>query len=258
MTAEGLIAGVLGIPALWGALYYVKLWRTLPPVASPSRLGRSDAMVAGVLAFWFLSLIIEGSGEVQQVSEGAILSSMVIYGGIVVLLGIFLVLRGISPIAEFGLGNPMGREARFLVVCFLALVPAITLTQWGAAQVFPQREASQPIMEFWMQNPDWQQRGLVALMAIIVAPVAEETIFRGYLFGVARQFVGRAWAMVACALLFAGIHGHLPSFPGLFLLAIMLTLIYERTRSLWAPILTHAAFNGLSLSISLLWPRLTV
>ena len=40
------------------------------------------------------------------------------------------------------------------------------------------------------------------------------------------------------------------------MLAVALTLVYEFTASLWAPILMHALFNSLTIVATLLWPGL--
>ena len=93
-------------------------------------------------------------------------------------------------------------------------------------------------------------------MAIIVAPVAEEVIFRGYFYGVIRRYGGRIPAILTSSLLFAAIHVHLPSVPGLILLATILCLLYERTGSLWAPITMHAAFNASTIVYLMLCPEM--
>jgi len=48
----------------------------------------------------------------------------------------------------------------------------------------------------------------------------------------------------------------LPAAGGLFVLALALTIVYESTASLWAPILMHALFNALTVMTTLLWPNL--
>jgi membrane protease YdiL (CAAX protease family) len=60
--------------------------------------------------------------------------------------------------------------------------------------------------------------------------------------------------MAVSALVFALIHGHVPSIPGLVILAVALALLYEQTGSLWAPISMHAAFNAASIFGTIMWP----
>ena len=96
---------------------------------------------------------------------------------------------------------------------------------------------------------------LVALMcftAVVVAPVSEEIIFRGYLYPVSKRFIGRGSAIVFSALIFSVIHHNALALLPLFFLAILLVLAYEWTGSIWAPIGIHMAFNGATVLLQLL------
>ena len=123
-------------------------------------------------------------------------------------------------------------------------------------QCFGTGDDSQLIVRYFLEHPDLRHRGAVILMAVIVAPVAEEVIFRGYFYGVIRRYGGRIPAILTSSLLFAAIHAHLPSVPGLILLATILCLLYERTGSLWGPITMHAAFNASTIVSLMLWPEM--
>lgn len=78
----------------------------------------------------------------------------------------------------------------------------------------------------------------------ILTPVAEELLFRGLLFGALRQRLPFIPAAVTSSLLFTVVHEP-QAWPGVFLLAFGLALAYERTRTLWAPIVTHATVNAI-------------
>ena len=88
---------------------------------------------------------------------------------------------------------------------------------------------------------------LVAVSAACIAPVTEEFIFRGYIYPVLKRLAGAVPAGLGAALLFAAIHGNALGFPGLTILALILTLTYEFTGSLLVCIFMHAWFNALSL-----------
>ena len=75
-----------------------------------------------------------------------------------------------------------------------------------------------------------QERLLLIVTAILIAPISEELIFRGYIFGVLRRYAGPWWAMIISASIFAAIHAHIPSLAGLFVLAVALTLVYREHR----------------------------
>jgi len=249
---------VLLLLAGLGVIFYVKLWREKLQLAGPAGVfGNPDAIVAGVLAVWFVSIISQSVGATIAISVSGILASGIIYAGIVGMLITLLSVRGVSLTQAFGLKWLKWREdISWVVWAFLAVLPIVFSVQWLMSLVVMPEAQNQPLLEFWMKSPDWLPRTLVAVMAVVFAPLAEEFIFRGYLYGVAKQYVGPLWAGLAASLLFAAIHVHLPAFAGLFLLALALTLVYEISGSIWAPILIHALFNGLALVLALLWPQL--
>lgn len=243
--------------AAFSAGFFAKLWREIPSGQVESPLGRPDAVAAGGLSVWFLWMVAESSSGPQVVTPSAILSSGVIYSGLVGLIAFFLTVRRISLDAVFGLRWERWRKDLPMVgLAALAVLPLVGLSQWAASLVFDAEAQAQPLLDYWMKETSFANRSLVVVMAVVVAPFAEEAIFRGYLFRVASRYTGVKWAILATSVLFAAIHAHLPAFPGLFVLAIALTLVYAKTGSLWAPILIHSAFNALTLVATILWPQL--
>ncbi|MCG2661275.1 MAG: CPBP family intramembrane metalloprotease [Kiritimatiellae bacterium] len=97
----------------------------------------------------------------------------------------------------------------------------------------------------------WTLLALLGL-AMIVAPAAEEILFRGILLPLLMKRLGAGPAVILSSALFALIHLHVPSFFPLFVLATGLALAYIYTGSLWVPIMMHALFNGMNLAILLL------
>jgi hypothetical protein len=92
---------------------------------------------------------------------------------------------------------------------------------------------------------------LMAVLAVIVAPVCEEVVFRGYVYPVAKRFAGPVAGTMVCALVFAGAHGSMVALLPLFLLGIVLVQLYERTGSIWAPISLHLCFNAATVLVQL-------
>jgi membrane protease YdiL (CAAX protease family) len=85
----------------------------------------------------------------------------------------------------------------------------------------------------------------LAVAVAIVAPLAEETFFRGFLFPAIGRRYGLVWGIVVSGALFAIPHlgGQVPA----FILGILLAWLYWKTGSLWPCILTHFAYNSLVL-----------
>ena len=86
----------------------------------------------------------------------------------------------------------------------------------------------------------------VFVVAAIMAPIVEEIVFRGFLFGGLAKRYHPAIAVAVSGAIFGGIHLQLFAFPILFLLGVLLALLYKFTGSLWAPILMHFCINAIA------------
>jgi membrane protease YdiL (CAAX protease family) len=94
-------------------------------------------------------------------------------------------------------------------------------------------------------------RVIVIVISVIVVPVFEEMLFRGFFQTMLRSFLQRPWPSIfISSVLFAGTHqmGH---WPALFVLAVCLGYAYEKSGSLWRPIFIHALFNGITIAATL-------
>ena len=97
---------------------------------------------------------------------------------------------------------------------------------------------------------------LQALSVVVFAPVCEELLFRGVLYPSLRDLGHRRMAIAASSLLFAAIHGSLALMLPLTVLAVALVWLYEKTGSIIAPILMHAAFNAVNFAMIKLIPQI--
>jgi membrane protease YdiL (CAAX protease family) len=84
-------------------------------------------------------------------------------------------------------------------------------------------------------------------VALVAAPLFEEFIFRGLIFGGLRRSFGLWPAALASAALFAIVHPAISIAP-VFVLGLCAALVYERTRSLLAPMLAHAVYNAVAIA----------
>ncbi len=111
------------------------------------------------------------------------------------------------------------------------------------------KEVEQP--EQLPQSLSGGRVALAALAVVVVAPIAEELFFRGFLYQALRKWRGVPQATVLSALFFALAHGHPLLILGIFPLGIILAFLFQRRNSLAATIAAHAFFNGISLIILL-------
>lgn len=148
--------------------------------------------------------------------------------------------------ADLGLLRPRRADLRYGLIfgggLFFASI-AIGLVQAAAVGKEPQSIAQALL----------GHRGPLALALDLVSvavltPIAEELVFRGVLFAGLRQRLPFIAAAILGAAPFTLLHEP-QAWPGVFVLSFGLALAYERTRTLWAPIVTHATVNGLPLLV---------
>lgn len=97
---------------------------------------------------------------------------------------------------------------------------------------------------------------LAFITLVVIAPVAEEILFRGYLYGKLKKYVPIWVAILATSLLFGAIHGAWNLAIDTFVLSIILCLLRESTGSIWSSILLHMAKNGIAFFILFIYPLL--
>ncbi len=136
-----------------------------------------------------------------------------------------------------------------LVLAMLVLATAIGKTLKGQDFEMPKHRELELMAEF----PGVFSRILIVFLAVVIAPLLEEMLFRGLLQTVIRSYMGRPWsAIIITSILFAIVHENYEHWPALFVLATGLGYAYERSGSLFQPIFMHALFNGVTVAAALL------
>jgi membrane protease YdiL (CAAX protease family) len=97
---------------------------------------------------------------------------------------------------------------------------------------------------------------LAFITLIILAPIAEETLFRGYLYGKLRKYVPFWAAMLVTSALFGLAHGQWNLAINTFALSLVLCSLREITDSIWAGVLLHMIKNGVAFYLIFVSPHL--
>lgn len=135
-----------------------------------------------------------------------------------------------------------------VVVAGIAL-PVSQGLQMASAEIMSRlsvKPEMQPAMQALKNTVTWMDRVALGIAAIGLAPVAEEMLFRGILYPAVKQAGYPRAALWVTSLLFAAVHWNVVTFAPLLLLAIVLTLLYEKTNNLLAPIAAHSLFNAMN------------
>jgi membrane protease YdiL (CAAX protease family) len=172
------------------------------------------------------------------------------------LIPFFLRQHGTDWVVAFGFRGPRLKRALLKALGFIVVVlPVVLLLQFVSIHAleklgFPPDD--QVAVKLLTDAKSVWTIAYLGVFAVVLAPVAEEFIFRGMLFPFVKQLGFPKLAWFGVSVLFALIHLNAPTFVPLFVFALALTWLYDRTDNLLAPITAHALFNAANLAV-LLW-----
>jgi membrane protease YdiL (CAAX protease family) len=231
------------------ALLAVALWQKardqfdylLDPSASPpARVSVSDGMIAALMFFVLQAVVV----LLLQVSESGIAPATMLWiafcaaGAVTYALTRLVYWRahtaGVPRLFNDGVPRALLWGVAGGVVAAIAGLAYIEIAAF--LDLFPAlRQAS--------RLPDRATAIGLAAIAVAAAPIFEEFIFRGLIFGGLRRSLGLGAATLASAAIFAIVHPPMSVIP-VFVVGVCTALIYERTKMLAAPMLVHAIYNA--------------
>ncbi len=151
-------------------------------------------------------------------------------------------LKGMPTWTDIGLA-PIGYIVANLLTVGISLV--FQLFPWYNAE-----EAQDVGYSTFLVGTD---RIMAFLILVVVAPIVEEVIFRGWLYGKLREMLGEKagkWGSIAIAilivsLLFGILHGQWNVGVTVFAMSVVVCALREITGTIYAGILVHMIRNGL-------------
>jgi len=220
--------------------------------------GIPEASLAAGLVLWFLLISVTASLRRSpiQLSDRDLVLNFLLTLIIIFSVAAFLKLRGIDIDSLGGFSRTsLKRTLSTAVVLLLAATPLILLAEALTQNAFGSGSSRQGIVDLFNSSRTIGQRVGIIVLAVVVAPISEEFIFRFFLYGVVRRYFGIAIGLVFNSLLFAAAHTHLPSAAPLFVLGGCFTLAYEWSGSILVSMAMHSLFNSVQL-IFLAFPEL--
>lgn len=256
-------AGGLGaaVPALLAAAAAVIFLRMSARVLF-QRQGRAWAgtfgavemgMAAGLIALFAMLMSASAKapgGAPDEIGVGSLVTGGLVQAGLCAAILAVLIMRR-HPIGRImGLNAmPFGRQMAWSFFFLAASLPLMDLLSRVSISLHGGEPAPQAIVDFArsVESPEGQMA--VILFAVIVAPVTEEFLFRGFLYPALKSSLGPFFAIMLSSALFGMIHMNAQAALPLGALGFVMALAYERTGSLLAPMTVHAMFNAASLVV---------
>lgn len=224
------------------------------------------AWTAGV--FWTVSLGVKelvklwASEEVNTylgTTVGATLYSLVLYGviALVVVSPLLLSNRSLASLkkrlalrggdwgkmfvwALLAWGLSMAVAFFVTLILYMINIPGLDLTQKQTVGFYDVRG----LFEY----------ALVFFVLVVLAPVVEELIFRGYLYTRLQEYVGFAASTLLTSATFAGLHLQPNVIINVFILSLFICWLREKFDSIWPGVIVHALKNGIAYVVIFLLP----
>jgi membrane protease YdiL (CAAX protease family) len=132
------------------------------------------------------------------------------------------------------------------VAGWLMVTPVVVATGWLLVRLVGDPGGSNPLLELVLGSKDPLALFLLGWTAVVLAPLFEETIFRGALLPVLAKRWGTAGGVVLSALLFAMAHISIGELAPLTVLGVGLALLRVSTGRLLPSVLMHALWNAIT------------
>ncbi|PIS03020.1 MAG: hypothetical protein COT85_03045 [Chlamydiae bacterium CG10_big_fil_rev_8_21_14_0_10_42_34] len=138
----------------------------------------------------------------------------------------------------------------FPLVLFLSQVLELVIYKIFKVTQLPDQIAVK-FLKSTFDNPVYFTLAVISI--IVLAPLIEETLFRGFLQTFIRKHLGSKQAIVITSFCFSLFHysagqglGNISIIVSLFVLSLFIGFLYEKQGSLFAPMVLHGSFNAVS------------
>ena len=209
----------------------------VPPIP-PVPLGAGECFILTAAGFAVYQTVASAAWTLDRPVLGLTLGA--IAGGILPLAVLLWVRR--LPLRRMLGERPRWRDLGLAVWIVVSAMPLLYTMAGAVAQVFPPSEAQLALYRALVPG-GWLDVGWGGLAVVVVAPLAEEILFRGLLLRGTASLMSVPIAVVCGGVLFGASHGALWLVLPLAGLGVLLGWLVWRTRGLAAAWLGHALFN---------------
>ena len=176
---------------------------------------------------------------------------------VLVVVAILVALPRVSKFSlrELGFVRITWRE---IGIALVGAVVMIVVVEGGASLVetLTHTKHEQSVVEMFRAVHDPRVLWFFVIFATVLAPIAEETIFRVFLFNLGMRYGGFWLGAIVSGVLFGLAHGDAFVMVPLALGGMILCGVYYRTGNAYASMITHACFNAVTVIALLYAPQL--
>jgi len=219
--------------------------------------GLPEAVLASVLIFFFLLTISSTVPDpALQFHPRNLLANFLLSAFVVLVIFTLLQFRGfdVGAVAGFfkiSFFRTLGTGAILLFFAY----PLIGFSEAINQRFFGGGSSKQSIVEFFSGSRTLAERIVIIIFAVAIAPIVEEFVFRFFIYGVLKRYVGCLLGVILSSLLFAAAHAHVPSLVPLFVLGSCFAIAYEWSGSILVSMTMHSLFNAVTL-VALAFPEI--
>lgn len=249
-----------GSAVVWSTVFVRWRTRKAPPLervaqepvswpAAPMCATFLVAFLMPVLVSW---LVTERVGKLPPLSLASVQWKCAgIVAQIITVVGL-LALEGPLKKEDFGCDLAQWRTDMQVGIagCLASILPIFVVTSWQQSLHLRGPEDKHTLLQLLETSPE---RGIlfwIVLSAAVLAPLAEELLFRVLLQGWVQSRIAPWQAIVFSTYVFVVQHAEYDWLP-LIPLALILGYVYNRRRSYVAVVVLHALFNGVMLALAM-------
>lgn len=235
----------------WRMVVALPLWVLASFIAAQVVL----AAVLWVLNIAGISLLNFASETVIQ----TILSALVYLLAFAITFGVpYIVKQQEVSLKTLGIDRlPSWSDIGLAPLGFIAYGLLTALLLFIATTYFPAFPSAQA-QDVGFQSLNGRTEMMLAFATLVVlAPIAEEILFRGYLYGKLRKYSSIIPSVVITSILFGVVHLQWNVGLDTFALSVVMCCLREVTGSIWAGVLLHMIKNGIAFYLLFVGPMVT-
>lgn len=163
-------------------------------------------------------------------------------------------LEGVKFRPRIGKLGP-GRLVLAGFLTWMAAIPLVSISFFIAVKMLGSEGSSNPIIALVMQSARSSNIAAIAIFYLtigVLAPICEESLFRGFLYGALRRKFSVLPSVLLSAILFAGAHLDAGGFLPLFVLGCVFAFVLEKTKSTLPSMVAHGLWNSGTFTLVLL------